>query len=236
MDSNCTIIHKHDEMLSIGNLEVKIINGVPKFRPLWRPGVELTVEDYYISSGPKLQLCDAQVDQFIEMNHGIRYAFEYVKDFLRSKYNVNPKNMSRNDYVLFLVALVCYIIGKSDENVIVTISDDVTWKGNYRLNLYLDVYHEMFGQQLYFGHIVGKNEHILRRECRKELEVVRSVSGWVTRDQLDDLKHAGYVVPTGMGFNLETNQFDLPLSETLNEKGRLVRIRVKSKKYNFNFC
>lgn len=235
MDSNCTIIHKHDEIISLGNLEVKIINGVPRFRPLWRPDVEPTVEDYYIPSGPKLQPCDAQVDQFIEMNHGIRYAFEYVKDFLRSKYNVNPKNMSRNDYVLFLVALVCYVIRKSDENVTVTISNDVTWKGKYRLNLYLDVYHEMFGKQLYFGHIVGKNEHILRRECRKELEVVRSFSGWVTRDQLDDLSHAGYVVPTGMGFNPETNQFDLPLSETLNKKGRLVQIRVKSKKYGFNF-
>lgn len=234
MDLNCTIIHKHDEILSLGNLEVKIINGVPRFRPLWRPDVEPTVENYYIPSGPKLQPCDAQVDQFIEMNHGIRYAFEYVKDFLRSKYNVNPKNMSRNDYVLFLVALACYIIGKSDEDAYVSFTDDTTWKGMYRMNLYRDVYRKMFGKEACVSHIVGKNEHRLRREPPK-LEVVKSVNGQFTREQL--LKAAGiYFVPRGMGFNPETNQFDLPLSETLNEKGRLVQIRVKSKKYSFNFA
>jgi hypothetical protein len=236
MDSNCTIIHKHDEILSLGNLEVKIINSVQRFCPLWRPDVEPTVEDYYIPSGPKLQPCDAQVDQFIEMNFGIQCSVDYVKDFLRCKYGINPDNMSRDDYVLFLVALTCFIIGKSDKDAYVSFTDDTTWKGMYRMNLYLDVYRKMFGKEACVSHIVGKNEHRLRREPPK-LEVVKSVNRQFTREERNNLlKTAGiYFVPRGMCFNSETNQFDLPLSETLNEKERLVQIRVKSKKYGFNF-
>ena len=213
-----------------------VINTVPRFPRVIRGfGETPSINDYYIYRGPSLKPGEEQVDMFIEMNFGVQCSVDYVKDFLRCKYGINPKNMSRDDYVLFLVALACYIIGKSDEDVYVSFTDDTTWKGMYRMNLYLDVYHKMFRKKACISHIVGKNEHRLRREPPK-LEVVKSVNRQFTREQLDNLKAAGiYVVPTGMGFNPETNQFDLQLSETLNEKGRLVRIRVKSKSYSFNF-
>ena len=228
------IIHKADLSISFGSMDVCVINTVPRFPRVIRGfGETPTVEDYYIYRGPGLKPGDEQVDMFIEMNFGVQCSVDYVKDFLRCKYGINPDNMSSNDYVLFLVALACYIIGKSDEDVYVSCTDDTTWKGMYRMNLYRDVYRKMFGKEACISHIVGKNEHRLRREPPK-LEVVKSVNGQFTREQL--LKAAGiYFVPRDMGFNPETNQFDLPLSETLNEKGRLVRIRVKSKKYNFNF-
>lgn len=228
------IIHKADLSMTLGNMEVSVINTVPRFPRMIRGfGETPTIEDYYIYRGPGLKPGAEQVDMFISMNFGVQCSVDYVKDFLRCKYDINPDNMSSNDYVLFLVALACYIIGKSDEDVYVSFTDDTTWKGMYRMNLYLDVYRKMFGKEACVSHIVGKNEHRLRREPPK-LEVVKSVNGQFTREQL--LKAAGiYFVPTSMGFNPETNQFDLPLSETLNEKERLVRIRVKSKSYSFNF-
>lgn len=228
------IVHKADLSMTLGNMEVSVINTVPRFPRMIRGfGETPTIDDYYIYRGPGLKPGAEQVDMFIEMNFGVKCSVDYVKDFLRCKYDINPDNMSSNDYVLFLVALACYIIGKSDKDAYVSFTDDTTWKGMYRMNLYRDVYRKMFGKEACISHIVGKNEHRLRREPPK-LEVVKSVNGQFTREQL--LKAAGiYIVPTGMGFNPETNQFDLPLSETLNEKGRLVQIRVKSKKYGFNF-
>lgn len=231
------IIHKADLSMTLGNMEVSVINTVPRFPRMIRGfGETPTIEDYYIYRGPGLKPGAEQVDMFIEMNFGVQCSVDYVKDFLRCKYGINPDNMSSNDYVLFLVALACYIIGKSDKDAYVSFTDDTTWKGMYRMNLYRDVYRKMFGKEACVSHIVGKNEHRLRREPPK-LEVVKSVNRQFTREQLDNFKAAGiYVVPRDMGFNPETNQFDLPLSETLNEKGRPVRIRVKSKKYGFNFA
>ena len=234
MDQNA-IIHKTDLSMTLGNMEISVINTVPRFPRVIRGFDETpTIDDYYIYRGPALKPGAEQVDMFIEMNFGVQCSVDYVKDFLRCKYGINPDNMSSTDYMLFLVALACYIIGKSDDDAYVSFTDETTWKGMYRMNLYRDVYRKMFGKEACVSHIVGKNEHRLRREPPK-LEVVKSVNSQFTREQL--LKAAGiYFVPTSMGFNPETNQFDLPLAETLNEKGRPVQIRVKSKKYGFNFA
>lgn len=231
------IIHKADLSMTLGNMEVSVINTVPRFPRMIRGfGETPTIDDYYIYRGPGLKPGAEQIDMFIEMNFGVQCSVDYVKDFLRCKYGINPDIMSSNDYVLFLVALACYIIGKSDEDAYVSFTDETTWKGMYRINLYRDVYRKMFGKEACVSHIVGKNEHRLRREPPK-LEVVKSVNRQFTREERNNLlKAAGiYFVPKGMGFNPETNQFDLPLSETLNKKERLVRIQVKSKSYSFNF-
>lgn len=206
------IVHFNEDRISLFGLDVRI------------ESFEFLGRVYH-----RLDVLFDQIDEWVKRSIGI----ESVTTCVSAKLDINLSKevFTERELRRLLTGIGCYILFKcyTDEGNI--------WNDYFVPEVRLIV------KSRAVAYVYNCILHEMYPDTRYQMDIKMDAEGIIVSikdsgsKQFASLKAAGvYVVPTGTGFNPETDQFDLPLSEILNEKGRLVRIQVKSKKYNFNFC